>query len=67
MGHTLTFHDIVVGIGHFFEHALFVMIGLMMMVIGLALGVTMVMLPLGVAVGLMGLAMVVGGLFAHFE
>lgn len=35
------------------------------MVVGLGLGVTMVLLPVGIVVGLIGVAMVVGGLFAR--
>jgi hypothetical protein len=36
-------------------------------VVGLALGVTMIMLPVGVPVGLVGVLLVVGGLFAHID
>ena len=42
-----------------------IVIGFIMMVIGLGLSVTMVMLPVGVAIGLTGVAIFVGGLFAH--
>jgi hypothetical protein len=35
------------------------------MVIGLALGVTMIMLPVGLVIGMLGFAMVVAGFFAH--
>ena len=38
-----------------------------MMVVGLGLGVTMIMLPVGVAVGLLGVTVLVAGLFAHLE
>jgi len=51
----------------FFEHAAFVVVGLILTVIGLALGVTMIMLPVGVVVGLIGVLMVVGGLFSRME
>lgn len=47
----------------FVEHALFVIFGFVLMVLGLAMGVTMVMLPAGLVVGLLGFAMFVGGLF----
>lgn len=67
MTHTITLHDALVGVGHFFEHALAVVIGFVMMVVGLALGVTMVMLPVGLVIGLLGVAIFVGGLFAHIE
>jgi hypothetical protein len=49
----------------FVEHALFVMAGFILMVIGLAMGVTLVMLPVGLVVGLIGFAMFVGGLFVR--
>jgi hypothetical protein len=67
MTHTLTVHDIVSGATHFLEHAAFVVLGFVMMVVGLALGVTMIMLPVGVVIGLLGFAMFVGGLFARIE
>ena len=44
------------------EHTAFVVGGFVLMVIGLALGVTMVMLPVGLAIGLLGFAMFVGGM-----
>jgi hypothetical protein len=37
------------------------------MVVGLALGVTMIMLPVGIVVGLAGVLLVVGGLFARID
>jgi hypothetical protein len=49
----------------FLEHAAVVMVGFVMMVVGLAMGVTMVLLPIGLIVGLMGVAIFVAGLFAH--
>jgi hypothetical protein len=55
------------GVGRFFEHAAFVVIGFILMVVGLALGVTMIMLPVGLVVGLVGVLLVVGGLFAHID
>ena len=47
------------------EHAAAVMVGFVLMVVGLAMGVTTVLLPIGVVVGLMGVTIFVGGLFAH--
>jgi len=46
-------------------HVAAVVVGFVMMVVGLGLGVTMIMLPVGIVVGLLGVAMFVGGLFAH--
>jgi hypothetical protein len=46
-------------------HIAAVIVGFVMMVVGLGLGVTMIMLPVGIVVGLLGVAIFVGGLFAH--
>ena len=51
----------------FFEHAAAVVVGLVLIIIGLGLGVTMIMLPVGIVVGLLGVLMVVGGLFARLD
>jgi hypothetical protein len=51
----------------FFEHAAVVTLGLVMIVVGLGLGVTMIMLPVGVVVGLLGVLLVIGGLFARMD
>lgn len=58
---------IVLGGFAFLEHAVTVIIGLAMIVLGLGLGVTMLMLPVGIVVGLAGVLLVVGGLFAHID
>jgi uncharacterized membrane protein len=62
-----TTRTILAGLAAFFEHALAVVIGLVLIVIGLGLGVTMIMLPVGVVVGLLGVLLVVGGLFARIN
>lgn len=46
-------------------HIATVVVGFALMVLGLGLGVTMVLLPFGIVIGLLGAAMVVGGLFAR--
>jgi hypothetical protein len=46
-------------------HIAAIVIGFVMMIVGLALGVTMIMLPFGVVIGLAGAAIFVGGLFAR--
>ena len=51
----------------FFEHAAFAVIGLVLMVVGLALGVTIVMLPAGLVIGLVGFAVLVASLFARID
>ena len=49
------------------EHIFFVVAGFMLMVLGLGMGVTLVMLPFGIVVGMLGLAMFVGGLFVRLS
>jgi hypothetical protein len=51
--------DFIVGL---LEHTAFVVVGFVMMILGLGLGVTVIMLPVGLVIGLLGLAMFVGGL-----
>jgi len=49
------------------EHAATVLLGFVLIVVGLALGVTMIMLPVGIPVGLIGVLLVIGGLFVRFD
>jgi hypothetical protein len=63
MAHTIT-RDYVVAI---LERMTFVITGFVLMIVGLGMGVTMVMLPIGLVVGLLGLAMFIGGLFARMQ
>ncbi len=49
------------------EHVLAIVIGFILMVLGLGLGVTMIMLPLGLVIGLIGLALFIGGMCVRFE
>jgi len=63
----MTYVNVVRGVVGFFEHALIAFIGFVLMVVGLALGVTMIMLPVGVVVGLIGFAMFVGGLLVRLD
>jgi hypothetical protein len=48
-------------------HIAATIVGFVMMVVGLGLGVTMIMLPAGIVIGLLGAAILVGGLFARVE
>jgi hypothetical protein len=43
-------------------HTIAVLVGLILMIVGLALGVTMVLLPIGIPVGLGGLLLFIWGL-----
>ena len=63
----MTYVNALRGVVGFFEHALTVFVGFVLMVIGLGLGVTMIMLPVGVVIGLLGFAIFVGGLFVRFD
>jgi hypothetical protein len=67
MTHAFTVHGALVGIGRFLEHALAIVIGLAMMIVGLGLGVTMIMLPVGLIIGLLGVATVIAGIFARID
>lgn len=67
MTRAVSAHPILSGIGRFLEHTAAVVLGLIMMIVGLGLGVTMIMLPVGVVIGLLGIALLVGGLFARID
>jgi hypothetical protein len=49
------------------EHAFFVTAGLVLMVVGTGLSVTMIMLPVGLPLGLLGFAMFVGGMTVRID
>jgi hypothetical protein len=53
--------------GSILGHAAAILIGFIMMVVGLALGVTMVLLPIGLVVGLLGVVIFVWGLLGWRE
>jgi len=67
MTHATTPRHFLSGLAGFFEHAAAVVLGFVLMVVGLALGVTMIMLPIGVVIGLIGVALFVGGIFARMD
>ena len=49
------------------EHAATVLLGFVLIIVGLALGVTMIMLPVGLPLGLLGVLLVIVGLFARLD
>ena len=51
--------------GHFLGHVAAVVLGFVLIIVGLAMGVTIVMLPAGIVIGLIGVALVVAGMFAR--
>ena len=57
-------HLLEVG-GRFLAHTIAIAVGLVLAVIGLGLGVTMVLLPIGLPVGLVGVVILVWGLFGR--
>ena len=63
---TSTYH-VLSGVGRFLEHAACVLLGLIMMIVGLGLGATIMMMPLGIVIGMLGVAMFVGGIFARID
>jgi hypothetical protein len=62
MAHATSLHTFGAAIAGLAEHIAFVIVGFVLVVLGLGLGVTIVMLPVGLPIGLLGLAMVIGGL-----
>ena len=66
MTHAIDWHKPWLGkVENVLAHVAAVIIGFIMMVVGLGLGVTMIMLPAGLVIGLLGLALFIGGLFAR--
>jgi hypothetical protein len=63
MSHIITRRRIVGVLAHTFA----IVVGFILMIVGLALGVTMVMLPVGIVVGLLGLTLFVGGMCVRFD
>jgi hypothetical protein len=53
-------------VGRVFSRLFAVVIGFVLMATGVGLTVTIVMLPVGIVLGLLGVAIFVGGLFAPF-
>jgi hypothetical protein len=51
----------------FAGHIFAIVAGLVLMIVGLALGVTMVLLPVGLVVGLCGVGVLVWGLFGRTD
>lgn len=58
-----TGRELAKGAGRFLGHLLAIVLGLVLMFVGAAMGVTMVLLPFGIPVGLAGLAVFLWGLF----
>jgi hypothetical protein len=59
--------ELVKGGGRFVAHALAIVLGLVLSVVGLAMGVSIALLPVGIPAGLVGLALLMWGLFGGAE
>jgi hypothetical protein len=59
--------DLAKGAGMFASHLFAVVAGLILMIVGLAMGVSLVLLPIGVPLGLFGLFAFIWGLFGWSE
>jgi hypothetical protein len=59
--------ELVKGTGRFVAHVLSLVAGLILIVAGIAMGVTIAMLPIGIPIGFLGLALFMWGLFGWQE
>ena len=64
---TSTHHPWLIVTESVFGHLAAIVVGVIMMIVGLALGVTIVMLPAGLVIGLIGAAVFVAGIFGHIH
>jgi hypothetical protein len=60
-----TIQELARGAGRVFAHLGALVVGLVLMIVGIAMGVTMVMLPVGIAVGFVGLFVFIWGIFGR--
>jgi hypothetical protein len=54
-------HGVAKGIGLFVSHLFAIAVGVILMILGVGMGVTIVLLPAGIPVGLIGLFLVIWG------
>ena len=67
MTHPHSIRQIASNVLHALPRIAAVLIGFILMVLGLGMSNTLVMLPVGLILGLLGVLLVVGGLFAHVD
>jgi hypothetical protein len=60
-------HELVKGTGRFLVHILALVVGMIFMVMAIAMGVTIVMLPIGIPLGFVGLFLFFWGLFDEIQ
>ena len=58
-------NDTTHAVGGIFQHSFAIVVGLILMIVGLGMGVTILLLPIGLPVGLLGLAVFLWGLFGR--
>ncbi|HTK73857.1 MAG TPA: hypothetical protein VL371_01295 [Gemmataceae bacterium] len=59
--------EMVKAFGRLFGHGFAIIAGMMLMITGLGMGVSMVLLPIGIPLGLAGLLMFIWGFFGWSE
>ncbi len=67
MTHPTSFREALSVVVWFLEHAAVAVLGLIMMIVGIGLSLTIIMLPVGIIIGLLGVAVFVGGMFCRIE
>ena len=65
--HQSTSQELVKGTGRFVVHAVALVVGMIFMFAGIAMGVTIAMLPIGIPLGFVGLFLFFWGLFDEIE
>jgi hypothetical protein len=61
--HKSATREIAEGAGRFFVHSVSIVVGIILMIVGLAMGVSVVLLPLAIPLGFVGLLALLWGLF----
>ena len=65
--HPTVGRELVKGAGRFAAHTLAIVLGIILTVVGIAMGVSIALLPIGVPVGFFGLLLLMWGLFGGAE
>jgi hypothetical protein len=65
--HPTVGRELAKGAGRFAAHALAIVLGLILIVVGIAMGVSIALLPIGVPTGFAGLLLLMWGLFGGVE
>jgi hypothetical protein len=63
----MTQRDVARGAGQALIHLAAMVAGLILMIVGLAMGVSLVMLPVGIPVGFVGMFLLIWGMFGSVE